>query len=51
MFLSAPVAGYFLGRWLSQVLHLPPALAWIGAALGLIAAFVHLVRLSARVSR
>jgi positive regulator of sigma E activity len=51
MFLTAPLAGYFLGKWISQALHLPAALAWIGAALGLAAAFVHLVRLSARVSR
>lgn len=51
MFLTAPAAGYFLGKWISQALHLPAALAWIGAALGLAAAFVHLVRLSARVSR
>ncbi|HEY7114467.1 MAG TPA: hypothetical protein VIA45_16175 [Thermoanaerobaculia bacterium] len=51
MFLTAPLAGYFLGKWIAQAVHLPAALAWAGAALGLAGAFVHLVRLSARVSR
>lgn len=51
MFLSAPAAGYFLGKWLGQWLGWGPAPAWAGAVLGLAAAFVHLFRLVARVSR
>lgn len=51
MFVLAPAAGYFLGKWIGQGLHLGLVLAWIGAALGLVAAFLHLVRLTSRTSR
>ena len=51
LFLCGPVAGYFLGKWLGDLLGLGRVPAWIGAALGLAAAFVHLFRLTARMSR
>jgi hypothetical protein len=51
LFLLAPAAGYVLGKWLGQAAGLGRVPAWIGAALGLAAAFVHLVRLTARASR
>jgi hypothetical protein len=51
MFVLAPAAGYFLGRWIGQGLHLGPVPSWVGAALGLVAAFLHLVRLTSRASR
>jgi hypothetical protein len=51
LFLLGPAAGYFLGRWLGDVLSAGPVPSWIGAGLGLAAAFVHLVRLVGRVSR
>ena len=44
---SARAAGYFLGKWLGGAASVRAACrAWIGAALGLAAAFVHLVRLT-----
>lgn len=51
LFLTSPVAGYFLGKWLGQWTGLGIAPAWIGGALGLVGAFVHLFRLAARISR
>lgn len=51
LFLAAPVAGYFLGGWLGELLRARKAPAWIGAVLGLASAFVHLFRLVARISR
>lgn len=51
MFLLAPLAGFFLGRWIGRALHLGPIPSWLGAALGLVAAFLHLVRLTVRSSR
>jgi hypothetical protein len=51
MFVLAPAAGYFLGKWIGQGLHLGLVPAWIGAALGLVSAFVHLIRLTSRTSR
>ena len=51
MFLSAPLAGYFLGKWLGEWLHLGTWPAWVGGAAGLGAAFVHLFRLVNRISR
>jgi len=50
-FLASPVAGYFLGKWLGEWAGLGLAPAWIGAALGLAGAFVHLFRLVARITR
>ena len=50
-FLLGPVAGYFLGKWLGDLLGWGRVPSWIGAALGLAAAFVHLVRLTTRASR
>ena len=51
LFLLGPVAGYLLGRWLGDLLHLGRVPAWAGAVLGLVFAFIHLVRLTGRVSR
>ena len=51
MFLLAPVAGYFLGKWTGQWLHLGPVPSWAGAALGLVSAFVNLIRLTSRTTR
>ncbi len=51
LFLAGPVAGYFLGKWLSEWLGLGPTPAWIGGGLGLLGAFLHLFRLVARISR
>ena len=48
MFVLAPAAGYFLGKWIGGAVHLGLVLAWIGAALGLVSAFVHLIRLTSR---
>ena len=49
LFLASPVAGYFLGKWVGGLLGLGPVPSWIGAALGLAGAFVHLFRLAARI--
>jgi len=49
--LCGPAAGYLLGKWLGDALSLGRVPAWIGAALGLVSAFVHLVRLTSRVSK
>ena len=51
MFLLAPAAGYFLGKWIGGWLRIGPILSWAGAALGLVAAFLHLVRLTSRTPR
>ena len=50
-FLAAPVAGYFLGKWIGGATGLGLVPAWIGAILGLAAAFVHLFRLVQRITR
>jgi len=47
LFLLAPVAGFFLGKWLG----LGPIPAYAGAVLGLAAAFWNLLRLIARISK
>lgn len=51
LFLLGPVAGYLLGKWAGGALGLGAVPAWIGAALGLVSAFVNLVRLTGRASR
>ena len=51
LFLLGPAAGYFLGKWLGDALGLGRVPAWIGAALGLVSAFVNLIRLTGRASR
>ena len=51
LFLLVPVAGYFLGKWIGEWLGLGRILSWIGAVLGLVSAFVNLVRLTSRSSR
>jgi hypothetical protein len=51
LFLLVPGAGYLLGKWLGGALGLGRVPAWIGAALGLVAAFLHLLRLTGRASR
>jgi hypothetical protein len=45
------VVGYFLGKWLGDAVGLGRVPAWIGAALGLASAFIHLVRLTSRASK
>ena len=50
-FLIGPGVGYFAGRWAGKLLGFGLVPAWIGAAIGLLAAFVHLVRLTGRASR
>jgi hypothetical protein len=51
LFLLGPAAGYFLGKWIGGALGVGLVPAYIGAALGLAGAFVHLVRLTSRASR
>ena len=51
LFLCGPVVGYFLGKWLGETAGLGRVPAWIGAALGLASAFIHLVRLTSRASK
>ena len=51
LFLCGPAAGYFLGQWLGDAAGLGRVPAWIGAALGLVSAFVNLVRLTSRASK
>lgn len=51
LFLLAPAAGYFLGKWLGDAVGVGRVPEWIGAALGLASAFVNLVRLTSRASR
>jgi hypothetical protein len=51
LFLLGPVAGWFLGKWIGSALGLGRIPAYAGVALGLVAAFVHLVRLTSRTSR
>ncbi len=51
LFLLAPAAGYGLGRWIGTALGWGSVPSWVGAAVGLVAAFVHLLRLTARASR
>lgn len=51
LFLLGPGVGYFIGKWLGEAAGMGRIPSWIGAALGLVAAFVHLVRLTGRASR
>jgi hypothetical protein len=51
LFLCGPLAGYVLGKWAGELLGVGRVLAWIGAALGLASAFIHLVRLTGRASK
>ena len=51
LFLLAPLAGYLLGKWLGEALGLGRVPAYLGAVLGLVSAFVHLVRLVGRATR
>ena len=51
LFLASPVAGYFLGKWLGDWAALGRAPAYVGALLGLVSAFLHLLRLVARITR
>lgn len=51
LFLLGPGAGYLIGKWVGGALGIGPVPSWIGAALGLVAAFVNLVRLTSRASR
>jgi len=51
LFLAGPLAGYFLGKGIGSWLGLGMIPAYLGAVLGLVAAFVNLLRLIARVSK
>jgi Putative F0F1-ATPase subunit Ca2+/Mg2+ transporter len=51
LFLLAPAAGYFLGKWIGGWLKLGPIPSWAGAVMGLVSAFVNLIRLTSRSSR
>jgi positive regulator of sigma E activity len=51
LFLLSPLAGYFLGKWLGQTLGVGMVPAYVGGALGLVAAFLNLMRLVERASR
>ena len=51
LFLLTPVAGYFLGKWVGEWLGIGRVLAYLGAAVGLVSAFVNLLRLVGRTSR
>ncbi|MEX0880730.1 MAG: hypothetical protein WEB59_10125 [Thermoanaerobaculia bacterium] len=51
LFLVGPGAGYLLGKWAGGALELGAVPAWIGAALGLVSAFINLVRLTGGASR
>ena len=46
-----PGAGYLLGKWAGAALGLGMVPAWLAGALGLVAAFVNLLRLTGRASR
>jgi hypothetical protein len=51
LFLLGPAAGYFLGKWIGGALGIGRVPAYVGAALGLVGAFLHLIRLTSRTSR
>jgi|GEM_PF-2107096 len=51
LFLLGPSAGYFLGKWIGAALGIGRVPAYVGAALGLVGAFLHLIRLTSRTSR
>jgi len=51
LFLISPLAGYFLGKWMGQAIGIGMIPAYVGGALGLVAAFLNLLRLVQRVSR
>jgi hypothetical protein len=51
LFLLVPAGGYFLGKWIGEWLRLGPVPSWAGAVLGLVSAFVNLIRLTSRTSR
>jgi hypothetical protein len=51
LFLLAPAAGWFLGKWIGGALGVGPVPGYVGAVLGLVGAFLHLVRLTSRTSR
>lgn len=50
-FLLGPGVGYLIGKWVGIPLGLGMVPAWALAAVGLVAAFVNLVRLTSRASR
>jgi hypothetical protein len=50
-FLIGPGVGYFIGKWIGVPLGLGKVPAWALATLGLVAAFVNLIRLTGRASR
>jgi positive regulator of sigma E activity len=51
LFVLSPLAGYSLGKWLGEALGLGRILAYAGALLGLVSAFVNLFRLVGRATR
>jgi hypothetical protein len=50
LFLLSPLSGYLLGKWLGELLGWGSVLGYAGALLGLVAAFLNLFKLVARVS-
>ena len=51
LFLMGPGAGYLLGKWIGEAIGIGLISAYVGAACGLAAAFVNLLRLTGRASR
>ena len=51
LFLLGPGAGYFLGKWIGEAIGIGRIPAYLGAALGLVSAFVNLLRMTGRASR
>ena len=51
LFLVSPLSGYLLGKWLGHLLGLGMVLGYAGAVLGLVAAFMNLLRLVTRASK
>jgi hypothetical protein len=51
MFAAGPAAGWFLGGWAGGLVGAGRAGSWVGAALGLAAAFLGFFRLARKLSR
>jgi len=51
LFLLGPAAGYLLGKWLGDAIGAGKIPAYVGAVLGLVSAFVNLMRLTGRASK
>jgi hypothetical protein len=51
LFLLGPAAGYLLGKWLGEAIGAARIPAYAGAVLGLVSAFINLMRLTGRASK